>query len=233
MSCAQRNCFERNCKDADYYHEKKLNFLKQKKPFKLVSYEHGTLLKVSTDGSLVAVESSPNLLQEKNVWFVSCHGGNHQNDIYVRHNNTNRETSFEICSEEYVEQKLVFNKVYKYFRMISIKRMITSQEEYMFTNVVAIPYNQERGRSNNAVSNSNGFLLSIHPNSDDLVQQNKHILQVKTARSLFRRSTNEFVKLGRLKMVKHQRRQKRHQQRTHSLYRTDNNDVILQLHFKE
>jgi hypothetical protein len=229
MSCAQ---LKPNCQDADYYHKRKLNFIKQRKPFKLVSYEHGTLLKVSTDGSLVAVESSPNLLQEKNVWFVSCNdGGNYQNDIDIydaRHNNTNnREQSFEICSEEYVEQKLVFNKVYKYFRMISIQKM--SQEDYMFTNVVAIPYNQERaGSNNNVISDSNGVLLSIRPNSDDLVKQNMHILQVKTAKSLFRRSKNKFIKLGRLKMVKQQGRQ----QRTHRLYRTDN-DVILELHFKE
>lgn len=219
------NCFKlysKNMKHCKF----KYKYSEPRKPFKLVSFEHGTLLMVSSDGSLVAVESSPNLLQQKNVWFVRCQD---QNNAHKYHNVTSRKQSFEICTqpEPHVEQKLVYNKIYKHFHMISTTHVEAAGEEYMYKTVMTSPFNKQEQRT---ISN-NGFLVSIQPTSggNSVKNDNRHVLQVKTARSILKKSsTKEFIKVGRLKMVK-----RRHHRRKHNLIQSVANDVILELQFKE
>ena len=225
MITSQSICSQRNYKLMSQYISKS-DKLKPTKPFKLVSFEHGTLLMVSSDGSLVAVESSPNLLQQKNVWFVRCQD---QNNAHKYHNVTSRKQSFEICTqpEPHVEQKLVYNKIYKHFHMISTTHVEAAGEEYMYKTVMASPFNKQEQRT---ISN-NGFLVSIQPTSggNSVKNDNRHVLQVKTARSILKKSsTKEFIKVGRLKMVK-----RRHHRRKHNLIQSVANDVILELQFKE
>ena len=198
--------------------------LKPTKPFKLVSFEHGTILMVSSDGSLVAVESSSNLLQQKNVLFVRCQKQNN-----VNNNVTNTTESFEVCTrpEHHVEKKLVYNKIYKHFHMISTTHVEAAGEEYFYMTVMAFPFNKQEQKT---ISN-NGFLVSIEPTSggNSVKNNSRHVLQVKTARSMLKKSsTKEFVKVGRLKMVK-----RRHYRRRHNLIRSVANDIILELQFME
>ena len=222
---SQSICSQRNYKLMSQYISES-DKLKPTKPFKLVSFEHGTILMVSSDGSLVAVESSSNLLQQKNVWFVRCQD---QNNAHKYHNVTSRKQSFEICTqpEPHVEQKLVYNKIYKHFHMISTTHVEAAGEEYMYKTVMASPFNKQEQRT---ISN-NGFLVSIQPTSrgNSVKNDNRHVLQVKTARSILKKSsTKEFIKVGRLKMVK-----RRHYRRRHNLIRSVANDIILELQFME
>ena len=182
---------------------------------------------VSSDGSLVAVESSSNLLQEKNVWFVRCQET--RNNRYKNSNTIYEKPFFEICSqpEQDVEHKLVYNKVYKHFHMISTTQVEAAGEEYLYKNVMASPFRKQKHKT----VSDNGFLVSIQPTigGNSVNNNSRHVLQVKTARSILKKnSTKEFIKVGRLKMVK---RRRCHQ--NHNLIRSVANDVILELQFKE
>ena len=222
---SQSICSQRNYKLMSQYISES-DKLKPTKPFKLVSFEHGTILMVSSDGSLVAVESSSNLLQQKNVWFVRCQK---QNNVHKFNNITNATESFEVCTrpEHHVEKKLVYNKVYKHFHMISTTHVEAAGEEYFYMTVMAFPFNKQEQKT---ISN-NGFLVSIEPTSggNSVKNNSRHVLQVKTARSILKKSsTKEFIKVGRLKMVK-----RRHYRRRHNLIRSVANDIILELQFME
>ena len=223
MITSQSICSQRNYKLMSQYISES-DELKPTKPFKLVSFEHGTILMVSSDGSLVAVESSSNLLQQKNVLFVRCQKQNN-----VNNNVTNTTESFEVCTrpEHHVEKKLVYNKIYKHFHMISTTHVEAAGEEYFYMTVMAFPFNKQEQKT---ISN-NGFLVSIEPTSggNSVKNNSRHVLQVKTARSMLKKSsTKEFVKVGRLKMVK-----RRHYRRRHNLIRSVANDIILKLQFME
>ena len=90
------------------------------KSFALVSHDYGTYLKVLCDGSVVAEESSPKLLQGGKVWFVTCEDSV---DKYMYKNNG----YFELCLASNKEQKLVFNMVNKNFQMFASHQMAKQQ----------------------------------------------------------------------------------------------------------
>ena len=222
----QSKSYKRNFKTVQHY-KSTFDKIGPTKPFKLVSFEHGTLLMVSSDGSLVAVESSSNLLQKKNVWFVRCQD---QNNTHKYNSVTKGKYSFEICTqpELHVEKKLVYNKIYKHFHMISTSHVEAAGDEYLYKRVMASPFNKQEQKT----ISDNGFLVSIEPTSggNSVKTNSRHVLQVKTARSILKKSpTKEFIKVGRLEMVK----RRRHNRRKHNLIRSVTNDIILKLQFKE